>query len=82
MTFLRVLGQSRMDKRLKQKQIIFSGRPCYIRNLERTTDTELSALCEFRGRAFYLREMFHDKLECDDRYAEIMREKKYVVGNP
>lgn len=70
--FLRVLGQARMDKKLKQKKTIFSGRPCYIKKLEKTDDFTIQALCEQSGRAFYLTEIFGDKNECAQRYQDLL----------
>jgi hypothetical protein len=69
---LRVLGQSKMDKKLKQVKIIFSGRPCYIKKLEKPNDFELKALCQQSGRAFYLTEVFYEKNECAERYQELL----------
>ncbi len=61
-----------MDKKLKQKKTIFSGRPCYVKKLEKTDDFTITALCEQGGRAFYLTEIFNDKNECAERYQHLL----------
>lgn len=72
--FLKVLGQSRMDKSLNQKRIMFAGRKCYIKHLEKK-ENELKALAMQGGRQMYLFERFNNNDECEKRYSDLIREK-------
>lgn len=71
MTFIRAFQDAILNK--KKRKILFSGRPLQIKTVERTGDREISALCEFSGRALNLKELFEDIEDCDARFAELKR---------